>query len=159
MATSVSLEMTVSGSADEVRAMLADTTYLGSKGALLIKDVSDDNTRTIETSRDLTGAIPDSISRYVANPAILTEIQRWILPHDGRFHHADVSFSLAGAPARISGEANIEVTDQMCRISIELEISVAIPLFGGFAENMVADVLRKQMADEEQLAQIWLDSQ
>jgi hypothetical protein len=45
---------------------------------------------------------------------------------------------------------------QNSRVDIELDITVAIPLFGGAAEGMVADQLQAVVARQAEIGNTWL---
>ena len=112
---------------------------------------------TIETNRALT-ELPAAARNILGAAATLTERQIWqpANPDGSRLGH--INITVAGAPATVAGTLNLVPAGASCHVDIDIDITVAIPLFGGAAEGMVAAQLESIVQRQTEIGEAWLNS-
>lgn len=116
--------------------------------------------RTILTyTRPVAGELPAGAAALIGPSAHIVETQSWSEAGPAGERIAELNITIGQAPATVSGTAHMRATYDTTTISIQLSISVSIPLFGGTAEKFIQDQLEKFIAAEQQLGNEWLARQ
>jgi hypothetical protein len=157
MSTRLTHSMTYDAALADVSAMLDDPAYrdrvIAAQGGV--------GTFEIETADDLTTAVvvqvlpadglPSFAKKLVGSEIDIVQREEW-----ASAEYADLQVTIPGRPGEMVGSITLVEDGGTTIETIEVEITVTIPLVGGKIEKLVADMLRKALRAEEQVARDYL---
>lgn len=117
----------------------------------------DQGTR-ITITRPITTELPGPAAALLGTNPQVVEIQTWSLPQPDESRDALLEINILGAPATIAGHAHLDYSAGVTCVDINISISVAIPLFGSTAEQLIKTELEKYIQLEQELGNRWLAS-
>lgn len=82
----------------------------------------------------------------------------WHPIHDGT-GHAEVTGTIVGAPATLSGSAALQPDGGDCELRLTATVHVEIPLVGGKIEKFIGAQLAGLLAAEQRFTTTWLDAE
>lgn len=95
--------------------------------------------------------IPGFARKLVGDEINIVQAEQWATAD-----HADVQISIAGKPGDMVGTAVLAEDAQGTTETVELAITVGIPLVGGKLEGLLADLLSKALRAEHRVGTAWL---
>jgi hypothetical protein len=151
-------EMTYDAALAEVSAMLDDPAYrdevLRATGAVT-------GTFEITTDGELTTAVVDQVQPTAGLPTFATKLvgsevtivqrEEW-----SSAEYADLHVTIPGKPGQMVGSISLVEDGGTTTETVEGEITVHLPLVGGKVEKLIADMLRKALRAEEEVARDYL---
>lgn len=138
---------------DAVRAMLLDPAF---REAVLQRQqvvrgsarVADD-VMIVEQVHSAAGV--SSVARKLVGDEIaIVQTERWSATG------ADVDITIPGKPGEVAGSLVLAESGGTTTESLELEVTVRVPLVGGKVESMIADILGSGLDREHQVGVEWL---
>lgn len=102
--------------------------------------------RQVQASRGL----PSFATKVVGDEIEIVQVERW----DG--DRADVEVSIPGKPGEMSGHARLSEAGGRTTETVELRISVRIPLVGGKIEGLIGEMMGKALDKEQEVGAAWL---
>jgi hypothetical protein len=148
--TRVHKELAYDAPLADVSAMLTDPAfreevckYMG----VLRWDVSIDSDAdatevTIEQVQPAKG-IPSFAKKFVGDEITIVQRETWRTPDEGSVH-----VTIPGKPGSMDGSARLSESDGVTTETVDMEVTVHIPLVGGKLEGLIADLLRKALDAE-----------
>ena len=101
----------------------------------------------VAVSRELPGGGPGMLERFLPKDGRVVQTDEWE-PAVGGARSGRWRAELAGAPVALGGTMRLEPSGTGSRWTVEGEVGVRVPLVGGKAERLVADLVAK-LADKE----------
>lgn len=98
-------------------------------------------------SRELPGGGPGFLDRFLPKDGRVLQTQAWGPASDG-VRRGSWTVEIPGAPASVGGTVRLEPRPAGSCYAVEGEVTVRVPLVGGKAERVVADLLVKLAAKE-----------
>lgn len=95
--------------------------------------------------------IPSFARKLVGDEITILQQERWTTPTSG-----DIHVSIPGKPGDMRGTAVLTETDTGTLETVDLEVTVHIPLVGGRIEGLIADMLSRAMDKEHEVGVEWL---
>lgn len=143
---------------DRMREVLTDPAFLHAK----LREVGGPKAELVSREEDGRGVT--ILVRQTVPGTELPAVVRAVLPGDVVIHRTEtwtgwcgaVQVVVHGAPGTITGEMNIEPAPAGSVVILQLEATVALPLFGGKVEKIIADGVRKLMDTEYDFTLNWL---
>ena len=150
----LSKKLTYDASADAVAAMLDDPAFreavlerqLVERGSV---DIDGDVAR-IEQVRS-GDDIPSFARKFVGEEIVIVQTETWTSAHG-----ADVEIAIPGKPGEAVGTIVLVEAGDTTTETVELDVSVRIPLVGGKIETMIADMVGRALDVEHQVGVEWL---
>lgn len=150
----LSKKLTYDASADAVAAMLDDPAF---REAVLDRqrvkrgtvDIDGDVAR-IEQVRSADD-IPSFAQKFVGDEIVIVQTETWTSAHG-----ADVELAIPGKPGEAVGTLALVESGGTTTETVELDVSVKIPLVGGKIEAMIADMIGHALDVEHQVGVEWL---
>jgi hypothetical protein len=115
----------------------------------------------IETDGDVTTAVVDQVqpsaglpsfaTRFVGSEINIVQREEW-----SSAEHADLHVTIPGKPGQMVGSITLVEDGGATTETVDVEITVNIPLVGGKIEKLIAEMLRKALRSEEQVARDYL---
>lgn len=105
---------------------------------------------TIEQVQSADG-LPSFATKLVGDEITIVQQETWTSPE-----HADVVVTIPGKPGEIAGTTSLAERDGTTIETIDLEVTVRIPLVGGKLEGLVAGLLAKAIDKEHATGRAWL---
>jgi hypothetical protein len=96
--------------------------------------------------------IPGFAKKFVGDEIHIVQAERWSSPEQG-----DVHVSIPGKPGEMKGTATLAEDAEGTTETVDLTVSVSIPLVGGKIEGLIADMLSKALRAEHRVGVGWLD--
>lgn len=96
--------------------------------------------------------IPGFAKKFVGDEIHIVQSERWSSPEEG-----DIHVSIPGKPGEMKGTATLSEDPGGTTETVELAVSVSIPLVGGKIEGLIADLLSKALRAEHRVGVRWLD--
>ena len=154
MSTKLSKQLTYDAPAEAVTAMLDDPKFreavLERQQVLRGSVDIDGDVATIEQVRSADG-IPSFARTFVGDEIVIVQTETWTSPTA-----ADLALAIAGTPGKAVGTMTLTESGDTTTESIDLAVSVKIPLVGGKIEGMVADMIRVAFDVEHRVGVEWL---
>ncbi|KQW49240.1 hypothetical protein ASC77_11165 [Nocardioides sp. Root1257] len=158
MGTRLTHTMTYDAPLAAVGAMLDDPAYraevIEAQGGLR-------GTFEMETSGDVTTAVVDQVQpaeglpsfakRLVGSEINIVQREEWTSES-----YADLHVTIPGKPGQMAGSISLVESDGTTTETVEVEITVNIPLVGGKVEKLISDMLSKALRAEEKVARDYL---
>jgi hypothetical protein len=154
MARRVVKELTYHAGVDEVAAMLADPAFrerVLDRQRVVRGTVSIDGDRVRIEQVQATDGIPAFARRFAGDEIAIHQQERWLSPTSG-----DITVTVPGKPGEMKGTAVLSETGGVTTETVDLEVSVRIPLAGGKIEGLLADMLSRAMDKEHEVGVEWL---
>ena len=160
MTTKVAATLDFAAPVATVWTLLSDPGYLDYKrahvGSFDLKIAENGDHTQLTFTRPISAELPGPAAAILGSQAHIVETQDWSAAAADGSRSAELSILVGQAPAKISGTATLSPTATGTHITIELSISVSIPLFGGTAEQMIKSELEKHIDAEQRLGAEWL---
>jgi len=151
-------DMTYDAALADVSAMLDDPAY---RDEVIRAQGSVSGTFTITTDGDLTTAVVDQVMPADGLPSFATKLvgseinivqrEEW-----SSAEYADLHVTIPGKPGQMVGSISLVEDGGSTTETVDVEITVNIPLVGGKVERLIGDMLRKALRAEEQVARDYL---
>lgn len=150
----LSKKLTYDASADAVAAMLDDPAFRETvlerqrvkRGSVAI----DGDVARIEQVRSADD-IPSFAKKFVGDEIVIVQTETWTSAHG-----ADVELAIPGKPGEAVGTLVLVESGDTTTETVELDVSVKIPLVGGKIEAMIADMIGHALDVEHQVGVEWL---
>jgi hypothetical protein len=150
--------MTYDAALADVSAMLDDPAYRdrvmhaqgGVSGTFEITTDGDVTTAVVDQVQPATG-LPSYATKIVGSEINIVQREEWTSAE-----YADLHVTIPGKPGRMVGSISLVEDDGTTTETVAVEITVNIPLVGGKVEKLIADMLRKALRAEEQVAHDYL---
>lgn len=163
MGAKLSAELEFPASPKVVWAMLTDAGYLEFKRATVgdfeLEIHQHDGQTQLTFTRPVAAEMPAAASALLGASPQIVEIQDWNAADAAGNREAQITISIAQAPAKVGGTAKLSASPNGTQILISLSIEVSIPLFGNTAENLIKKELEKHIHAEQTLGLDWLAKQ
>jgi hypothetical protein len=144
--------------AEQVHQMLADPVFrekVCDEQRVLRHSVRIDRTgSTMEVEIDQVQAahgIPGFAKKFVGDEIHIVQSEQWSAPD-----HGDVHVSIPGKPGEMKGTAKLAEDAEGTTETVDLAVTVGIPLVGGKIEGLIADMLSKALRAEHRVGVGWL---
>lgn len=98
-----------------------------------------------------TDKVPAFAKRIVGATTTIVQTETWSSPH-----HGAISVEIPGKPGEIHGTADLVEADGVTTETVDLQITVKIPLVAGKVEELLAKLLGSAMRAEERTGKEWL---
>jgi len=150
----LSKKLTYDASADAVAAMLDDPAFREEvlerqrvkRGSVAI----DGDVARIEQVRSADD-IPSFAKKFVGDEIVIVQTETWTSAHG-----ADVELAIPGKPGEAVGTLALVESGDTTTETVELDVSVKIPLVGSKIEAMIADMIGHALDVEHQVGVEWL---
>lgn len=158
MGTRLTHTMTYDAPLADVSAMLDDPAYRdevitaqgGSQGEVTFEQVGDAVVVVVSQVQPSEG-IPGFAKKFVGDEIHLLQREAWTSTE-----HADLDVTIPGKPGQMVGTIELAEDGGSTTETVDVEITVNIPLVGGKIEKLIGDLLRKALRAEEQVARDYL---
>jgi len=151
-------EMTYDAALADVSAMLDDPAYRdrvmhaqgGVSGTFEMTTDGDVTTAVVDQVQPATG-LPSYATKLVGSEINIVQREEWTSAE-----YADLHVTIPGKPGKMVGSISLVEDGGTTTETVAGEISVNLPLVGGKLEKLIADMLRKALRAEEQVARDYL---
>ena len=154
MATRLTKTLTYDASAEAVAAMLDDTGFreeVLERQRVVRGSVSIDGDHvTIEQVRSADD-IPSFARSFVGDEILIVQTESWTSPTS-----ADVRLAIPGKPGEAVGTLELVESGGTTTESIDLDLTVKIPLVGGKIEKLIAGIFSSALDVEQRVGREWL---
>ncbi len=158
MATRLVHKMTYDAPAIEVAAMLSDPEFRrevcrnqrATSYAVEIEGDVDAKAVRIEMDQP-TDRVPAFAKKIVGDTTKIVQTENWTSPL-----HGDVVVTIPGKPGEMRGTAVLVDADGVTTETVDLQITVKIPLVAGKIEELLAKLLGSALRAEERTGKEWL---
>jgi hypothetical protein len=158
MSTTLTHTMTYDAALADVSAMLDDPAYRddviaaqgGTSGTFEISTDGDVTRAVVDQVQPATG-LPSYATRFVGSEINIVQREEWTSAA-----YADLHVTIPGKPGQMVGSITLDEDGTTTIETVEVEITVNIPLVGGQNETLIADMLRKALRAEEKVARDYL---
>lgn len=157
MSRRVVKELAYAASVEEVAAMLADPAFrerVLERQRVVRGTVSIDGDQVRIEQVQAAGGIPSFARKFAGDEIAIHQQERWLTPTSG-----DITITIPGKPGEMKGTAVLTEADGVTTETVDLDVSVRIPLVGGKIEGLIADMLSKAMDKEHEVGVEWLRGQ
>ena len=152
--------MTYDAPLADVAAMLDDPAYRddviaaqgGLRGLVTFEQVGDTVVVELSQVQQATG-IPSFAKKLVGDEIHLVLREAWTSTE-----HADLDVAIPGKPGRIVGTIDLAEDGGTTTETVDIEITVNIPMMGPKLEKLIGDLLLKAMRREEQVGRAYLSA-
>lgn len=158
MATRLLHTMVYDAPADAVAAMLSDASFREEvctnqrATAFNVKVDGDVNGKDVRIEMTQpTDRIPSFAKKIVGNETTIVQSEKWSSPTQG-----DIHVTIPGKPGEMVGTATLVEVDGVTTETVDLQVTVKIPLVGGKIEELLAKLLGSAMRAEERTGKAWL---
>ncbi|HEY0889685.1 MAG TPA: DUF2505 domain-containing protein [Nocardioides sp.] len=154
MSTPLTHELTYDAPLETVSAMLADPAF---REAVCDAQHAVSRTVTVADGRvsidytQLTQGVPSFARKIVSDRITISQREIWSAPDA-----ATVTMAIPGKPGEITGTVRLSEAGGVTTERVRLDVRVSMPLVGGKIEGLIADLLRKALAKENQVGREWL---
>jgi Protein of unknown function (DUF2505) len=154
MGTKLTKRLTYDATAEEVAAMLDDSGFrervLERQKVLRGSASIDGDHVTIEQVRSADD-IPSFAQKFVGDEILIVQTEDWTSPTS-----ADVRLTIPGNPGEAVGTLELVESGGTTTESIDLDLTVKIPLVGGKLEQMIAGIVSAALDVEQKVGREWL---
>ncbi|MBM9461502.1 DUF2505 domain-containing protein [Nocardioides sp. zg-536] len=98
-----------------------------------------------------TEGVPGFAKKIVGESTTVVQTETWTSPE-----HADIVVTIPGKPGEIRGTATLVEVGGVTTETIDLSITVKIPLISGKLEDLLAKLLRSALRAEQRTGTQWL---
>jgi hypothetical protein len=110
----------------------------------------------ISVVRVMPADVPAVVRGVVGDRIRIEQVERWYVADEAGQRFADLSLEIVGQPARMSGSIALTAVDGATRGTIEGDLNVNLPIFGGRLANEMAKGFRFALAVEADVARDYL---
>jgi hypothetical protein len=110
----------------------------------------------VKIVRVMPADVPPFVRRVVGDHIKIQQVERWVIPEHGGQRTAALSLEIVGQPASMSGRIALAAVDGATRGTIEGDLRVGIPIFGGRLADEMAKGFRFALAVEADVAKDYL---
>jgi hypothetical protein len=146
--------LTYDASAEAVAAMLDDPAFreavLERQRVLRGSVHIDGDIATIEQVRSGSD-IPSFARTFVGDEIVIVQTETWTSPTDAR-----IELAIPGKPGEAVGTLRLTESGGTTTETVELDVTVRIPLVGGKIETMIADMVKFALDKEHEVGVEWL---
>ncbi len=150
--------MTYDAALADVSAMLDDPAYRdrvmhaqgGVSGTFEITTDGEITTAVVDQVQPAAG-LPSFATKFVGSEINIVQREEW-----SSAEYADLHVTIPGKPGKMVGSISLVEDGGTTTETVAGEITVNIPLVGGKLEKLIADMLRKALRAEEQVARDYL---
>ena len=154
MATRLTKTLTYDASAEAVAAMLDDTGFreeVLERQRVVRGSVSIEGDHvTVEQVRS-SDDIPSFARSFVGDEILIVQTESWTSPTS-----ADVRLAIPGKPGEAVGTLELVESGGTTTESIDLDLTVKIPLVGGKIEKLIAGIFSSALDVEQRVGREWL---
>ena len=154
MSTRLTKTLTYDATAEAVTAMLDDQEFrqevLERQRVLRGSATVDGDVVTIEQVRSADD-IPSFAKKFVGDEILIVQTENWTSPSS-----ADVRLTIPGKPGEAVGTLELVESGGTTTESIDLDVTVKIPLVGGKIEQLVAGIVSSALDIEQKVGREWL---
>jgi hypothetical protein len=100
--------------------------------------------------------VPPFVRRVVGDHIEIKQVEGWAVPEQVGQRTANLSLEIVGHPATMSGRIALAAVDDATRGTIEGDLRVSIPIFGGRLAEEMAKGFRFALAAEAAVAKDYL---
>lgn len=154
MSTKLAKQLTYDATAEAVAAMLDDVTFreavLERQKVLRGSVDIDGDVVTIEQVRS-GDDLPSFARTFVGDEITIVQKETWTSPTS-----CDVELSIPGKPGEAAGSMVLAESGGTTTETIDLDLSVRIPLVGGKIEGLIAGLLKQALDIEHEVGVEWL---
>ena len=153
-------DLTYDAPASAVAAMLADPAFreevveaqhvLRHEVKVTGDPAAGSGTVTVEQVQAANG-LPSFVRKFVGDEIEIVQDETWTSPTG-----ADLHVSIPGKPGNMAGTIRLSESGGTTTETVDLDISVGIPLVGGKIEGVVADMLLKALRTEQRVGRDYL---
>ena len=156
MSTKLTKKLTYDATAEAVAAMLDDTGFreevLERQRVVRGSATIDGDVVTIEQVRSADD-IPSFAKKFVGDEILIVQTENWTSPTA-----ADVRLTIPGKPGEAVGTLEVVESGGTTTESIDLDLTVKIPLVGGKIEQLIAGIISSALDVEQRAGRAWLSS-
>jgi len=143
---------------DQVAAMLGDPAFREAvckaqhvlRQTIAITPSGGGKTVTMEQVQATSG-VPGFARKFAGDETTIRSREDWVSPTD-----ATLRITIAGKPGHMEGTIRVvQVGDDVVE-TVDLDISVGIPLVGGKIEGLLSELMSKALAKENTVGREWL---
>jgi len=149
--------MTYDAALADVSAMLDDPAFRaevitaqGGVGTFEIETDGDVTTAVVEQVLPATG-LPSFATKFVGSEITTVQREEWTSAE-----YADLLVTIPGKPGQMAGSITLVEGGGTTTETVEVEITVSIPLVGRKIEKLIGEMLRKALGKEEKVARAYL---
>lgn len=154
MSTKLHKLLTYDATAEAVAAMLDDTGFreevLERQRVVRGSAVIDGDVVTIEQVRSADD-IPSFAQKFVGDEILIVQTESWTSPTS-----ADVRLTIPGKPGEAVGTIELVESGGTTTETIDLDLTVKIPLVGGKIEQLIAGIFSAALDVEQKVGREWL---
>lgn len=154
MSTKLSKQLTYDAPAEAVAAMLDDPAFreavLERQHVLRGSVDIDGDVATIEQVRSADG-IPSFARTFVGDEIVIVQTETWTSPTAAR-----IELAIPGKPGGAVGTLALSEVGGTTTETVDLAVTVRIPLVGGKIEAMIADMVKHAFDKEHEVGVEWL---
>ncbi len=165
MARQIDYRSTSRFPADEVFAAMVDPEYLrerlermGGPGAALLEHAAGPEGARYRLRHGLDNAVLPAMVQALVPGDLTIERTETLRRRGAGDYDGDVDVRILGTPVSASGGMRLRDTGASSEFEVRAEVVVAVPLFGGRIEEMIAEQVRNLLAAETAFTQRWLES-
>ena len=146
--------LTYNASVEAVTAMLDDPAFreavLARQKVLRGSVVIDGDVARIEQVRSAAD-IPSFARSFVGEEIVIVQTENWTSPRNAR-----IEIAIPGKPGEAVGTMTFTESGSTTTETVELAVSVKIPLVGGKIEGLIAGIIRDALDREHEVGVEWL---
>jgi hypothetical protein len=116
----------------------------------------EDDVVVISVVRVMRADVPPMIRRVVGDRIEISQVERWAVVTQAGQRHADMALTVLGQPARMSATIALTAVDGATRGTVDGELTVNVPIFGGRLANEMASGFRFALSVEAEVAKEYL---
>lgn len=131
---------------------------LGDGSRLVSRTERSDGGVDIAVSRELPGGVPGFLEKFLPKDGRVVQKEQWGAPDTAGRCTGTWSVDIPGAPVTLGGTSFVEPLGDGCVQQIDGTVRVGVPIIGGKAEQLVADMTTKLMGKEGDLMMASLSS-
>ena len=153
MATRLLYEMVYEAPAERVAAMLSDPAFreeVCREQLAVTYEVAIDGDASAKKVRiqmdQPTEGIPSFAKRIVGDTTTILQTESWTSPT-----HGDIEVSIPGKPGDMRGTAVLVEKDGITTETVDLQVTVKIPVIAGKLEEVIAKLLRSALKREQRV--------
>jgi hypothetical protein len=154
MSKRVVKDLVYDASVEEVSAMMQDPafrTLVLERLRVLRGDAKvQDGVVTIEQVLPARG-LPSFATKIVGDEITTLQVERWT-----SVDHADVDVSIPGKPGDMAGSVSLKAAGEQTVETVDMEVTIRLPLIGGKIESLIAEMLGKALDVEHRTGAEWL---
>ncbi len=131
---------------------------MGHHGVTVVEQDATDTSLSITITREVdVDGIPGFAKKFLSPRNTVVSVDTWTDNGDGTYS-GQYTLDTKGTPIEISGNTRLDPDGDQTIYSVEVDIRVKVPLVGSKLENFAKGIALKQLDQEFELADAWLES-